>query len=244
MTSPQPIEWRIEPGAETQAIWAHVIPFAAWLLLMHFLDLPQLPAAWAYAIRSAICLGLMLYLRPWRWYAPPTYRHFPLAALVGVGVFLVWVGLEHPAAARLGLLQDLYVRWGVRPLGELRETLASTPYAPETCGWPLTIVRILGSGLVIGVIEEFFWRGFLYRWMMGGDFRLVDPAKYARVPFFAVAAIFALEHMEWLAGFVAGVAYGWLYVRTRDIWSVAFAHALTNVILGAYVVAGGHYQFW
>lgn len=234
----------IEPGTETRAIWAHVLPFVAWLALMHFLDVPQLPAAWAYAIRSALCLGLLVYLRPWRWYAAPAWRYFPLAALVGVGVMVAWVALEHPAAAQLGPLQELYVKWGIRPFGEGREALKSLPYAPETCGWPLTVARILGSGLVIGVIEEFFWRGFLYRWMFGGDFRMVDPAKYARVPFFAVAAIFAVEHMEWLAGLVAGIAYGWLFIRTRDIWSVAFAHALTNLLLGVYVVATGQYQFW
>ncbi len=234
----------IEPGSEKAAIWAHVLPFGAWIALMHFLDLPQLPAAWAYAIRSVLCLGLLVYLRPWRWYAPPAWRHFPLAALVGVAVLAAWVALEHPAAARLGPLQEWYLKWGVRPFGEGREELTAFPYAPEVCGWPVTAMRILGSGLAIGVIEEFFWRGFLYRWMFGGDFRLVDPGRFSRVPFFAIAAIFAIEHMEWLAGLAAGLAYGWLFIRTRDIWSVAFAHALTNLLLGVYVVAQRQYQFW
>lgn len=233
-----------DPCPEKRAIAAHVIPFVAWLLLMHFLDVPQLPPAWAYAIRSAVCLGLFLYLRPWQGYAPLAWRHLPPAIIVGLAVFIAWVALEHPAAARLEPLRDLYLRWGVRPLGELREPPAASPYAPETCGWPLTLVRILGSGLVIGIIEEFFWRGFLYRWMFGGDFRQVDPGRFAALPFFAVAAIFAAEHMEWLAGFAAGLAYGWLFIRTRNIWCVAFAHALTNLTLGAYVVATRQYQFW
>ena len=211
---------------------------------MHFLDVPQLPAAIAYALRSALSLGLFVYLRPWRWYARPAWHHVPLGAGVGVLVLILWVGLEDPAAAGWGPLQELYVKWGVRPLGELRPPLKALPYAPETCGWPLTIVRILGSGLVIGVIEEFFWRGFLYRWMFGGDFTQVDPGRYARLPFFAIALVFGLEHMEWLAGLAAGLAYGWLFLRTRDIWTVAFAHALTNLLLGAYVVARGQYQFW
>lgn len=226
------------------ALWAHVLPFGAWIALMHFLDLPSLPPAWAYAIRSALCLGLLIYLRPWRWYAPPRWSHVPLALLVGVGVFVAWVGLEHPAAARLGAVQELYLKWGVRPLGEFRAELTEIPYAPAVSGWPLAIVRILGSGLVIGVIEEFFWRGFLYRWVFGGDFTKVDAGRFSAVPFFGVAVIFGLEHMEWLAGIVAGLAYGWLYVKTRDLWAAIFAHALTNLLLGAYVVATGAYQFW
>lgn len=211
---------------------------------MHFLDLPALPPAWAYAIRSALCLGLLLFLRPWRWYAPPAWRHFPLAMLVGIGVFVVWVGLEHPAAARLGPVQELYLKWGVRPFGELRPELTTTPYAPEISGWPLAIVRILGSGLVIAIIEEFFWRGFLYRWVFGGDFTKVDPSRFSAVPFFGVALVFGVEHMEWLAGIIAGIAYGWLYLRTRDLWSAIFAHALTNLLLGIYVVMTGQYWFW
>jgi uncharacterized protein len=233
-----------KPAFYDNPIWVHVLPFVAWIALMHFLDVPQLPPSWAYAIRSALCLGLLLFLRPWRWYEAPAWRHFPLAALVGVGVLVAWVGLEDPALARFGMLQDLYVKWGVRPLGELREPLENLPFAPEACGWPLTVVRILGSGLAIGVIEEFFWRGFLYRWMFGGDFTKVNPGYFSPLPFFAVAAIFALEHMEWLGGLVAGLAYGWLYLRTRDIWAVAFAHALTNLLLGVYVVMRGQYQYW
>ncbi len=80
--------------------------------------------------------------------------------------------------------------------------------------------------------------------MFGGDFRLVDPGRFAPVPFFAGALVFALEHREWLAGLIAGVAYGWLFIRTRDIWSVAFAHAVTNLLLGVYVVSTEQYQFW
>lgn len=238
MDAEKPVSFRDNP------LWAHILPFAGWIALMHFLDVPQLSAAWAYAIRSALCVGLLVYLRPWRWYGRPQWRHFPLAALVGVAVLVAWVGLEDPAAARLGALQELYVKWGIRPFGELRAPIEALPYAPETCGWPLAIVRILGSGLVIGVIEEFFWRGFLYRWMFGGDFTKVDAGRFLALPFFAVAVVFGFEHMEWLAGIVAGLAYGWLYLRTRDIWSVAFAHALTNLLLGAYVVARGQYQFW
>lgn len=223
---------------------AHVVPFAAWLALMHFLDVPQLPPAWAYAIRSALCLGLFLYARPWRWYGRPSFRSWPLAALVGVVVLVIWVGLEGPWMEAAPGLRDLYAKWCVLPFGELRAPVEKTPYAPEVCGWPLAVVRVLGSGLVIGMIEEFFWRGFLYRWLLGLDFTQVPHGKFAWTPFLVTAAIFGAEHQEWLAGLLAGLLYGWLYVRTRDLWSAVLAHVITNLLLGVYVLQFRQYVYW
>lgn len=223
----------------------HIAPFVAWIALMHFLDLPQLDPAVAYAIRSVVCLGLFLWLRPWVGYAGPAWRHVPLALLVGVGVLAIWVGMETAwMKANAPALSAFYERWAVLPLGKLREPLTSTPYAPEVCGWPLTMARILGSGLVIAVIEEFFWRSFLYRWMFGNDFMKTDAGRFAWGPFLMVAAVFASAHRELLPAFLCGLAYGWLYIRTRDVWMASLAHIVTNLLLGAYVVHTGSYQFW
>lgn len=228
----------------TRAVWAHTAPFVGWLALMHFLDLEQLSPASAYAIRTAACLGLFLYFRPWQWYGALRPAHVLPAVGVGLLVFALWVGGESSWAGRFPALQEMYVRWGVLPFGELREPITSTPYAPAVCGWPLTAVRIAGSGLVIAVIEEFFWRGFLYRWMLGLDFTKVDPGTYRALPFLLVAVVFGAEHAEWLAGVLTGLLYGWLFVRTRDVWAAALAHVVTNTMLGFYVVYTGSYQFW
>jgi len=221
---------------------AHVVPFVAWLFIAHMLGDPD---GWKYAVRSVACLGLFLWLRPWRWYGPLNPRNIPLAIAVGVGVCVVWVIGETPWLQRVApWLHEAYGRWGIMPLGELREPLTAFPYAPENAGWPLTLVRIAGSALVIGIIEEFFWRGWLYRWMQGRNFLLVSHDAYDRFAFFGVAFVFGLEHKEWLAGMAAGLAYAWLYIKTRDIWAAALAHAVTNALLGWYVVETGAYWFW
>jgi membrane protease YdiL (CAAX protease family) len=221
---------------------AHIVPFIAWLFIAHLLGDPD---GWKYAVRSVVCLGLFVWLRPWQWYARLSLKNVPLAVVVGVGVCVVWVIGETPWLARtVPWLHELYGRWGILPFGEMREPLTGVQYAPETAGWPLTLVRIAGSALVIGIIEEFFWRGWLYRWMLGRNFIAVDPGTYDRFVFIAVAFVFGLEHKEWLAGFAAGLAYGWMYIKTRDIWAVALAHAITNALLGWYVVEAGAYWFW
>ncbi|MBN1269474.1 MAG: CAAX prenyl protease-related protein [Kiritimatiellae bacterium] len=218
-----------------------MVPFVAWLFLMHMLGDP---AGWKYAARSVVCLGLFLWLRPWRWYPPPRIRCFPFAAAVGVVVFGLWVVMETSWAGRWPGLQSLYLRWAVLPLGKVPEPLSVFPYAPETGGWGAAVVRLLGSALVISVIEEFFWRGFLYRWLIAKDFLRVDPGRLHALWFAVAAVFFAMEHNRWLAGLLAGVAYGLVYVRTRDLWSACLAHAVTNFLLGLYVLATASYSFW
>lgn len=222
-------------------VWAHVLPFVAWLFILQMLGDP---AGWKYALRSALCLGMFLWFRPWRWYGPLNLRHVPLAAGVGVGVFLLWVVGESSWAARWPALQEFYLRVGLWPPWEVTERKASLAYAPEVCGWAFTAVRILGSAFVIGIIEEFFWRGFLYRWLLAKDFLSVDLGRLDVPMFLLVALVFGAEHTEWLAGALAGLAYGWMMIRTRDLWAVALAHALTNLLLGLYVVWAGQWQFW
>lgn len=222
--------------------FAHVAPFIAWLFLMQMLGDP---AGWKYAARSAACLGLFLFLRPWQWYPRFSLKNLPIAVAVGVGVFVAWViGEAAWTVNHAPAVHEAYVKWGVMPFGALREPVTSLPYDPAVCGWALSIVRILGSAFVIAPIEEFFWRGFAYRWAMGGNFLEQDAGRFVFFPFALVALVFGFEHAEWLAGIVAGIAYGWLYLKTRDIWAASIAHIVTNLLLGIYVLATGSYQFW
>jgi hypothetical protein len=36
----------------------------------------------------------------------------------------------------------------------------------------------------------------------------------------------------------------WLMIRTRNIWDCVAAHAVTNFLLGVYVVTQGQWQLW
>jgi CAAX prenyl protease-like protein len=55
---------------------------------------------------------------------------------------------------------------------------------------------------------------------------------------------FALEHHLWFAGLLAGVAYGWLYIRAGNLWVPVVAHTITNGLLGVWVLHTGHWEFW
>jgi CAAX prenyl protease-like protein len=58
------------------------------------------------------------------------------------------------------------------------------------------------------------------------------------------ALLFGVEHDLWLAGIIAGLAYGWLYVRTGNLWSPILAHGVTNLLLGLWILATGEWRLW
>lgn len=225
------------------AIAAHTVPFVAWIFLIAFLGDP---AAWKYALRTAVGLALFLALRPWRWYAPLKASSLPLAIGAGVAVFVIWVAPEcWPVRKYLPGFHAFYMQYfGHLPFIEASRPPAQWPYAPEVCGWPLALVRLGGSAFVIAFIEEFCWRSFIYRWMLGRRFLEVDIGVFNPAMWLLVNIFFGLEHAEWLAGILAGLAYGWVMIRTRDIWAACLAHVITNFLLGVYVLATGEYNFW
>lgn len=261
--TPGPPAPRDSPKARAISLAArrHVVPFAVWIGLLFAVDVFNLgpgdgseenhalglvSLAGAYAWRTALGAAALLLWRPWRHYGPLQRRHVPAALLLGIGVYLLWVGFESDLLRRLAPgLAEAYERWAVLPFGALREPLPDPPpYDPVFCGWGLTLVRLAGSAFVIALIEEFFWRGFLYRWIQSLDFLDIDPGRFDFKAFLIVAAVFAAAHNEWLAALVTGLLYGYCYLRTRDLWAVALAHVVTNLLLGIHVLAAGHHQFW
>lgn len=242
----------------------HVIPFLLWVGAIavlaaaeRFTNVPPLAGPWVYAAKAALCAGLFLWWRPWRIYPALRLRNLVVAVPAGLGVAFLWIlpetvwfGEIFPAA------QSFYHRWLILLPGSLPDYydaelfprlppgFAGALYNPAVCGWGLTLARAVGSALVIAVIEEFFFRGFLYRWLQQATFWKIPLTRWDAATFWIVVAIFGLEHDRWLAGLAAGAVYGVLAVRTGDIWAAAVAHGLTNAALGSYVLLCGRYGFW
>lgn len=240
--TPAEIEGRLDLRKATHA---HVIPFAFWIAWIYIWGQLDIRNAWTYAAQTAIALGLLLYYRPWRWCAAPSWKYVPLALFVGIAVFLIWIAPETEwVAARWPAFHAFYAQYLIFPPWEIATTSDPSPYNPMVCGWTLSLIRLIGSAFVIAVIEEFFWRAWLYRWLLGRNFLKVDPGVFDRGMFLAASFVFALEHAQLVVGFIAGLAYLALYIRTRDIWASIIAHVTTNFLLGVYVLVAGAYQHW
>lgn len=216
---------------------AHVAPFVVWLLWML---VPGLTPVIGYTGRTAATLLALALCRPWRWYRGLQFRHVPVAVIVGALVYWIWVLPESSwIEAHAGWLYHAYQRFGI--LGDVTATPA---FAPANAGWLYTMIRLCGSAFVIALAEEFFWRGFAYRRLQQVQFLDAHPEHFSALAFGVVAIAFGFEHARWFVGIVAGIAYGLLYVRTRNLWAAILAHVVTNWLLGLHVLRTQAYQFW
>jgi CAAX prenyl protease-like protein len=93
-------------------------------------------------------------------------------------------------------------------------------------------------------MEELFWRSFLLRWLERQDFLAVAPRSVGARALLITSAVFALEHTQWLAGAIAGLVYGALYMRSGNLWVPIAAHAMTNGALGVWVLRTLNWHFW
>ena len=97
-------------------------------------------------------------------------------------------------------------------------------------------MRFFGLVAVVPMIEEFFLRGFVMRFVMQRDWWDVPFGKASRLAIVLGTAVPMLMHPgELLAAAVWFSLITWLMLRTRNIWDCVAAHALTNLILGMYV---------
>ena len=194
---------------------------------------PLLPTGfderWLYGVKVGLVLVALAAL--WRHYAElrdiSSVRRSEWALALGIGaaVFVLWVNLDfQPLAFAGGGGFDPRTGNGVE-LG-------------------LVSVRLAGAILIVPVMEELFWRSFIFRWLQHSSFISVDPTALGLRALIISSALFASEHRLWFAGLLAGLAYGWLYKRSGKLWVPILAHAVTNGLLGAYVLATGSWTFW
>ena len=215
---------------------ARVLPFAIYIAVLAggpFLR-EALPAGWdgrwLYAIQiGAVMLVLAFFARAYEELRAPVlrWRDALEATAAGIAVFGLWINLD--------------LSWAM--LNEPR-----SGFDPRAAGgnidWGLAAVRIFGAAAVVPIMEELFWRSFILRWIDKSNF-LRLPAAAASWRALAISAVlFGIEHNLWLAGILAGLAYGGLYMRSGTLWSPILAHAVTNLLLGLWVLATASWSFW
>ena len=95
------------------------------------------------------------------------------------------------------------------------------------------------------IIEEFFLRGFLMRFVVRDDWWEVPFGQVTPLAAVVGTAVPMLMHpAELLAAVVWFSLVTWLMVRTKNIWDCVAAHAVTNLLLGIYVVTQHQWQLW
>lgn len=193
-----------------------------------------------YTVKVAATIAAMLFVLPG--YRKFPLRISPLAVVVGIVGIVLWIWLCHLQLERrllepLGLAKFLGL--GDRPAFNPLEVLKDTP----TWAYTFLAVRFLGLAVIVPVIEEFFLRGFIMRYAVREEWWDVPFGEVTPLAAVAGTAVPMLMHPgELLAAFVWFSLVTWLMTRTKNIWDCVVAHAVTNLLLGIYVVS--HHDEW
>ena len=221
---------------------ARIVPFAVFLFLTFGQgSLGPESAYWVYFTKTLIGIWLLFEMRPF--VAEMRWAFSWPAVVVGVTVFAAWVGISGEWTTQNSLWVNLGISKPPKIKPEIWNPIAQFADNPMLA-WLFILTRIVGSTVVVPPMEEAFYRSFLYRYIARTDFMSVPLNKYFSVPFVATAAVFGFAHNEWLAGLFCGAAYQWLVLRRGKLGEAMTAHAITNFLLGVWVVWRGDWKFW
>jgi CAAX prenyl protease-like protein len=104
--------------------------------------------------------------------------------------------------------------------------------------------RVVGAVVTVPIAEELAFRGYLGRRLIDGDFERVAFRTFTWLAFLGSSVLFGLMHGRWLAGTIAGMAYALVLYRRGELGDAISAHAVTNALIAAYVLATGAYTLW
>jgi exosortase E/protease (VPEID-CTERM system) len=178
-----------------------------------------------YAARIA-ATGFVLWVF-WRGRADWSWTWSLTPIVIGVAAFAIWLALE-PSADK----SDAASPWSsAAGLGKLEAVL-----------W--IGARVLGSVIVIPLVEELAFRGYLTRRLISADFAHVRPGQFSWFSFLVSSALFGALHTRWIAGTIAGMLFALALYRRGRLSDAVVAHAVANALIAAHVLATGTWSLW
>ena len=218
-------EHRTEGEAVPAAAAAYVAPLIAALVAA------LVTSIWSnagldrwYVVRILAASGILWLVR--RDLPRPSLSRSWLPLVAAAIVCAAWVGgvrADGPAADRLFA--------AVQALGPVER-------------WSWILVRILGSCVVIPVVEELAFRGFLLRWLISPDFEHVPPRAWTWPALLLSSLAFGALHRHWIVGALAGVAFAMVLLRRGRLSDAILAHGLTNAGIALAVLSFGRWDLW
>jgi len=210
--------------------YARIVPFAVFVLLT-FGQGQFGPAStyWVYLAKTLVGVWLLWESRPF--VAEMRWRFSWEAVVVGIVICAVWIGLDglYPRLEKSEIVWD--------PGNEFGEHSGAA--------WFFNLARLAGSTIVVPPFEEVFYRSFLYRYFVRTNFLTMPLGQFHGLSFVVTSGIFGLMHPDrWLAGILCGLAYQGLVIRKDRLGDAISAHAITNFLLGVWVIWKGAWSFW
>jgi exosortase E/protease (VPEID-CTERM system) len=230
-------EHLVEQRGESPATRAYLLPFLAILAAASISKLASGTFDWLYPLRFAAAAIALWYFWPelkklnWRfgWFGP----------VAGVAVFLIWMTptwiaslgwVHHPTASHLGT--DLAA---ISPLSR----------------WAWIAFRVAAAVITVPIAEELAFRGYLARRLISREFDQVSFSSLTMLSICLSSVVFGMEHMKDLMdwqhlalGALAGLAFAAVLRRRGRMGDAVAAHAVSNLLLAAWVLGFGDWALW
>lgn len=200
---------------------ARILPFAVFMLgALVVSTVSQTPGV-LYPLRI-FAVGAVLALF-WPLYRALPWRADPVALCTGTACGLLWLVTAAPQEAAD---TELAARLGTMP--------------PFLFGlWAFS--RVVGTVVFVPLVEELFFRGYVLDRLEELISR-AGPHIAAGLALAVSSVAFGLLHDRWLAGILAGVLFGLLYMRRRNLADPILGHAVANLIIALAALWGGDWS--
>lgn len=237
---------------------AHVLPLAVFMLLTSVPGLmrvenPELPwyqrapEHWVYPLQTMLVGLLLLFFARKYKFAP--WRGFIMAAALGILGIVLWIlpAFLYQHLTATGRVVPEWASW----LGFTSRTNGFDPGVLSA--WPFwqdasIAMRFVRMVIIVPLVEELFWRGFLMRYVGAGprDWKQVPFGEHSWPVYGIVTALVMLAHHpeDYLGAFIWGSLVYYVAVRTRSLAACVIMHAVGNLCLGLYVMRTGQWGFW
>ena len=240
---------------------AHVTPFAVFMVFTIVLQLVtakigwdhpdapwwrQDPAHFIYPLQSLTALAALFYYRKsyrfdfsWKWSALAVWF-----GAVGIAFWLMPTALyDHweMSGKTTGLLKWLGV-------AERRDGFDPGIFSQPAAWWTTVLLRFLRAVVVVALVEEIFWRGFLMRFVCDweGDYWKQPFGRASWKSFLIVTGLFMAAHapVDYAGAFIYGSLTYLLCIWSKSLGACVIMHAVANLLMGLYIMDTGKYGLW
>lgn len=223
--------------SDRRKLAAYTLPMALFLVLIALTTLLKkidnsvwLNSAeyWVYPIQTVVCGGLVFWF--WSEYSLGRPARITWGLVIGVLVFVLWIS---PQA---------FLGFPSRTAGFNPDIFANQP----ALYWTTVVLRFVRLVVVVPLVEEIFWRGFLLRYLINEKFYEVPIGKFSWFSFAVVTVAFGFSHSsaDWPAALATGMLYNGVAYWTKSLSTCVLTHAVTNLLLGVWIMQTKQWGFW
>ncbi|TDL84709.1 exosortase E/protease, VPEID-CTERM system [Meridianimarinicoccus aquatilis] len=193
-----------------------ILPFAVFMASSTLTSAISETPAMLYPVRMAFVAVLIAL--GWSVVRALPWRIDPLSLATGLACGALWVATSGPASATDALLES-----------RLAE-LSSVAFF----GW--IVVRLLGTSVVVPLVEEFFFRGYILAKLDKGGM------AWRILALVVSTGIFAAMHDRYIAAASAGLLFGLIYLRRGNLTDAVVSHAGANAVIAGWALVHGDFS--